>query len=160
MNTPLTWLLRAPAPPQRRRGPGGAAQLTPRPSETPFGNYTFTQVIKPNPMYVSCCWLIFNLKNISLRKEDAGGRVCCIQGLRGRRSSKWEAQRRRQVLKHHVGSGRTGRPVRASSIPDRYPAGPVLKWGPRGRCEEPLQMLYGIPRVPEPGELPLSIQSV
>lgn len=47
----------------------------------------------------------------------------------------------------------------APSLTD-YPAGPVLKWGPRGRCEEPLQMLYGIPRVPEPGELPLSIQSV
>lgn len=56
-------------------------QLTPPPSETPFSNYTFTQVIMPNPMYVSCCWLIFNLKNISLQKEDAGGRVCCIKGL-------------------------------------------------------------------------------
>lgn len=71
-------LLCALAPPQHWRGPGGAVQLTSPPSETPFSNYTFTQVIMPKPMYVSCCWLIFNLKNVSLRKEDAGRRVCCI----------------------------------------------------------------------------------
>lgn len=60
-----------------QRGPGGAAKLTPLPLEISFSNYIFTQVIMSNTIYVSCCWLIFNLQNTSLQKEGAGGWVCC-----------------------------------------------------------------------------------
>lgn len=26
---------------------------------------------------VSCCWQMFDIKNVSLQKEDAGGQMCC-----------------------------------------------------------------------------------
>lgn len=39
--------------------------------------------------------------------------------------------------------------VRVNPTPNRHLAGPILNWGPRKSCEEPLQILYRIPGVPK-----------
>lgn len=54
---------------------------------------------------------------------------------------KMRGAKKKSGFKAPCGAWLNEMPLDASSIPDRYMAGPVLKWEPRERCEEPLQML-------------------